>query len=279
MARARATDALGADFWARETTAGSLTTLDAAGVPVAPVAGVSLGGLAGEPALSLSRSQVFAGGSRQIIVFEVERPTRVGDWDLARGQRVRALRPDPEDLLELSRRLAAAELKHLRGPLYDRLPAAGDGLSLSVGSVAALLRGEEPPPGLTVELTALGGGGTPRLTVSVSNRGEQSTGVALFANNFVEVTVRGGVVAAVDGGGFRRYTLEIGGRDAASMVDLRRADGVKLFVPALDPGQTVTSGPIAVRATAQGVPEIVAGGSFILANGDAYELPRVTLAR
>ena len=50
-------------------------------------------------------------------------------------------------------------------------------------------------------------------------------------------------------------------------------------MPALDSGETVTSGPIAVRATGQGIPEIVAGGSFILATGNAYELPRVTLAR
>jgi hypothetical protein len=278
-ARARALDALGAPFWARVTTLGSLTILDPSGAPVALVTGISLGRLAGNPALALSRSQVFAGGSRQITVFEADRPTKLGDHNLVRGQRVRALRPDPDDLLELTRRLAGLELKHLSGQIYDRLPAAGDGMSLSLGTVAALLRGEEPPPGLVVEMRPLAGGGTQRFTVSVSNRGEQCTGVALFDNNFVELTVRGGVVATVERGGFRRYALERGGREAANMQDLLGADGVRLFVPALDPGETVTSGPIAVRATGQGIPEIVAGGRFIVATGNAYELPRVTLRR
>ena len=66
-------------------TQGGASILDASGSPAAVVGGTSLGRLASNPALALSRSQVFAGGSRQITVFAAERPTRLGDHDLARG--------------------------------------------------------------------------------------------------------------------------------------------------------------------------------------------------
>lgn len=273
---ARALEALGGDYWVGAVTLGGATVVDAAGTVSATVAATSLARLAGDPALALGNSLALERGSRQVTVFTAARATRVAEARVAAGQRVRVVRPTPADLLELSRRLAGLNLAHYRGEILYRLPAPGEGLSLPAGALAHVLRGEEPPPELAVELTPRGGAGEQRLfTVTVTNRGSLPTGIARYDHNYVEVTVRGGAVVAVAPGSFRRYSLVVGGREPASMREARNADAARLFVPVLDAGEAVTSGLIDVRGSGGRAPLVVAGGRFVVAGGGVVELPTV----
>jgi hypothetical protein len=269
-AGARAAVAIGRPFFAGVGTLGTALLVDAGGRPIAATTRTSLGRLAADRGLTVGRSVVLAGGNRQVTVFEAGRATRLGEQEVAPGQRIRAIRPTPGDLRELARRLSGLGLAHYRGAVYHRLPGPEERLSLPLAALAEVLRDRQPPPGLELTLTAGEGGRGSTVRVTLANRGDLPTGVALVENNFVEVRVAGGAIGAVDPGRFRRYTLERGGREAASMQDVNNADAVKLFAPAVDAGASVASGPIEVRG---GAAEVTAGGRFLLASGEVYELP------
>jgi hypothetical protein len=272
---ARAAEALGRDFWVGAVTLGRATVLDGSGAAVGTASRTTLGRLVADPALTLDRSRVLDTGTRQVEMFDAGRTTRLGEQRVTSGEKVRVVRVGPGDLLALSQRLAGLKLAHCRGELYYRLPTPEEGLSLPAGVLADVVAGTPPVPGLVVEVAEVrgSGGGRRRLAVTVSNRGELPTGVALLSSNYVELKVSGGAFGAVEPGGFRRYSLRSGGREAASMRDLRDADTVRLFTPELDAGASVTSGAIEVQATGPASPELTAGGEFVLAGGDLYDLP------
>lgn len=276
---ARSADALGAPFFVGAGTLGVAEVVDGRGAPVSATTRVSLGRLVGDPALALSLSTVLQGGQRRLDVFEATRATRIEGMAVEAGQRIRAERPAPGDLLELTRRLAALGLPHHLGTVYYRLAAADERLSLPVGQLASSIAGEEPPPGLELSVTATGEGRRWAVAVVLANRGELATGVALVENNYVELKISGSTFGAVDPGGFRRYALESGGRGVSNMRELRNADTLKLFVPVVEAGESVASGAIEVQATGAGDPEVIAGGRFILASGQLHDLTATKVAR
>jgi hypothetical protein len=278
-AGARAAAALGRPFFAGVGALGSAVAIDPAGRPAFATTEVSIQRLATDRALTLGRSHVLRSGRRQLTVFEAERATRLAGREVAAGQVIQAIRPGPDDLLAVTRGLAGAGFERYLGPLFVRLAGPGEGLSYPAAALAAVARGEEPPPGLEVAVAREEQGPERTvLRVTLANRGLLPTGVALLENNYAELKLRGGVFATIEPGGFRRYALEIAGREAATMRERQEADTVKLFYPALDPGAAVTSGPIAVRSADGGEPRIDAGGRFLLAGGSLYDVPAVAAA-
>jgi hypothetical protein len=262
----RRLEALEVDYLVGVVTVGGATVADRRGGGAA-TSRASLARLVAHPGLALSRDLSLEGWDRRVVTFETDKRIRVGDLELQPGQKLRAARLALVDLLALGRRLGAMDLEHRLGELYYRLPVPGEGLSLGAGGLAAAARGEQTPPRLEVTAERLGGGRA--LRIELTNRGDEATNVAFLDHNYVEVAVPGGVVTDVDPGRFRRYAVLAGGREAATMAEFRSADGVRLFVTAVDAGETVATGPIAIR----GGGPVTIGGRFLLVDGSVYDLP------
>lgn len=258
-------------FLAGVGTLGLLQHVERRGEVLATTTRAGLGDLLGRPGLGPGSVSVLDALDRQTYEFRVLEPLRLGEWRLSTGQSLRVIRLSTWHLRQLGERLelAAPEL-HL-GQLYHRMRQPGEELSPTLAALAGAAPGTEATPELVVEGEGVGGRGT-RLRVSVSNRGQVPTEISFYDNNYVSLHVPGGVVADVEPGEFRRYQLESGGRRAADMRAIRQADTVKLYVPMLEPGDRVTSGPIAVRGGGDG-PRVELGGQFVLPDGEMVELP------
>lgn len=266
-------EALGRPYRVGVVSLGEAVILGRGGERRGATTRVSLARLAGDPALTPSRDLVLEPLDRRVQVFDAVRPTRVGDQPVASGERVRTVRLAPRDLAELASRLGAAGRQHLLGPLFYRLPAAGEGLSMSAAGLAAVAGGDRPAPEIELEVETVESSST-RLVIRVTatNRGDEPTGIARIDHNYVEVAVTGGEVAAAAAGGFERYNLLYRGREATTMAAFAAADSVRLFVPALDRGQSVTSGRIVLHASGAVPAGVTVAGRFLTPGGDVVEI-------
>jgi hypothetical protein len=266
-------EALGRPYRVGAVTLGEAAVVGRGGERRGATTRVTLERLAGDPALTLSRDLVLEPLDRRVQVFEAVRATRLGDHPVASGERVRTVRLAPRDLAELASRLDAAELEHYLGPLFYRLPAAGEGLSMSAAGLAAAAGGDRPAPEIALEVETIESSPT-RLVIRVTatNRGDEPTGIARIDHNYVEVAVTGGEVASAAAGGFERYNLLHRGREATTMAALTAADSVRLFVPALDRGQSVTSGRIVLHASGAVPAGVTVAGRFLTPGGDVVEI-------
>jgi hypothetical protein len=144
---------------------------------------------------------------------------------------------------------------------------------MSAAGLAAAAGGDRPAPEIALEVETIESSPT-RLVIRVTatNRGDEPTGIARIDHNYVEVAVTGGEVASAAAGGFERYNLLHRGREATTMAALTAADSVRLFVPALDRGQSVTSGRIVLHASGAVPAGVTVAGRFLTPGGDVVEI-------
>ena len=208
---------------------------------------------------------LFEVRDHQIYPFRAERALSVGGWALAAGEAVVVRRLAPHHLRILGERVAAAAPRFYRGLLLDRLPREGEDLALTAEELAAAA--DPAAGGPRLELTVEPARSRRNaMAVTLSHRGGSATELALLDGNYVEVRLDGGSFGHVEPGGFRRYELMRGGRRAADMRSLTEADALRLYVPFLEAGELVASGPIEVRGRAE------VSGRLLLPDGEVVVL-------
>lgn len=270
--RVAALEALGADYLVGVATLGAAYRLGPDGGLRDATATADLVELVRNRSLERTQARLLEGWDRRVLSFAAERPTEAAGWRLETGEGLRAVQVQGRDVVELRRRLRALELEHHLGELYYRAPEPGEGLALTLPVLADALLGVPADADLRVELRdARRTAGGLVFRVALVNAGDGPTDVALYANNYVELRVPGGSLPSVTAGGFRRYAMMLGGREATDMRSFRDADTVRLYATLVGAGEEVVSGPIEARLGPAGT--IEAGGLFALPGGDEHALP------
>ncbi|MEM7482731.1 MAG: hypothetical protein AAF481_16270 [Acidobacteriota bacterium] len=273
--RTRVLDELRVDYLIGVRTLGAAYRLAADGQRIAWTVNASPGDLVRDPALGRGRDRILHGLDRRAMTIEAERPTDFGSWRLAEGERIRAVQVLPVHLIDLRERLREAALKHHLGEVFYRLPAEGEGMALGAADLAAALSGFAAPMAIEVDTATVSVDGDQwTFRVILRNVGQRSTDIAFFDQNFARVEVEGGVVLSARAGAFRRYQLDKDGEEIRNMRALRTADGLRLYVPVLEPGDEVRSGPVVVRGEGGRPPALLLGGHFLLPGGGELDLDR-----
>lgn len=268
-----ALERLGADYLVEVVTLGAAYRLGPDGGRRDATAAADLVELVRNRALERTQTRLLEGWDRRVLSFAAARPTEAAGWRLEAGEGLRAVQIQGRDVVELRRRLRALEIEHHLGELYFRAPEPGEGLALTLPVLADALLGVPAAADLAVELRdAQRTAGGLAFRVALVNAGDGPTDVALYANNYVELRVPGGSFPSIAPGGFRRYEMMVGGREAADMQAFRGADTVRLYATLVGAGEEVVSGPIQARLGPAGT--IEAGGLFALPGGEEYTLPQ-----
>lgn len=228
-----------------------------------PFTATRLGALLADRAFEARPAPLFTAADAQLYPFVARQAHRLGEWRLAAGDEVEIRRLAPHHLRALVARVEAAGSPLHLGQLYDRLPRPGEGLALTPDELATARGPAAVAPRLELAAEAPGRGA---LGVRLAHRGGGATEIAAFDHNYVEVRLAAGSFGAVDPGGFARYELLAGGRRAADMASLRRADTLRLYVPYLERGDEVASGPIRHTGTA------TLSGRFLMPDGTVVEV-------
>jgi len=268
---ARRLDALGTPFWVGVGTVGELTLLASDGSVTDRTTRADLGPLLAAPELAAPRAAVLEGLDRQRYAFAVREPLTVAGRAVPAGGAVAVQRLTAHHLARLPARLAELGLSHHLGQLWMRPPRAGEGLAVPVATLADAAAGRPVGPRLELALEERSAGGGRRVVrVRLANVGGEATEIAALDANLVELTSPSGTFGRVDPGGFRRYELTREGRRVADARAASRADGLRLYVPRLAPGETVVSGDVEVRG-GRGAPRIAAKASFLAPGGTVVE--------
>ncbi|HSM15049.1 MAG TPA: hypothetical protein VLA66_13360, partial [Thermoanaerobaculia bacterium] len=232
---------------------------------------LDLASLVREDRLELKRGFTLEGIDRQVYEFRARGPVTVGSWKLAASDSVRVVRAATTNIEELLRRAQAWRGERRLGVLFWRLPSGTERLSMTASNVADALAPEPARPALDVLIErSESRRETWVLSVTLDNRNDESTDLAFFDSNYVDLAVRGGRIADVDPGDFARFELSRDG-ERATMRALREADKVRLFAPLVEGKQKLVSGPI-VFVRGEGAQAILSSGRFILTDGEMLDL-------
>lgn len=265
---------LGRHYYLVAASAGSASLRDRRDSTRGISTSLELGALVRDGRLELKRGFSLEGIDRQVYEFRAKAPLAVGDWQLAPGDSVRVVRAATSNLEEFLRRCGAWGTERMLGPLFFRLPEPGERLVLSAANLAAALDPEPSRPRIDLEVEALEsrpGSRTVRLRLVSHN--DESTDLAFFEANYVEVSVTGARIADAEPGDFARFELSRDG-ERSTMQALRQADTVRLWVPWVDGRQELRSGPIEIVPSGREEPGIFSSGRFALTDGTILTLER-----
>jgi len=153
-------------------------------------------------------------------------------------------------LPELTQLLSAAE-RWKQVPLLGRVflldGVPEDGHILGYRAVKAILTGEPTEPSLSIDVSPGGAGqGWAEFSLIAANRSAAPSDLSRV-NNWVQVRVEGGVIAAVRAGDFDRYTLHAA--DPTSTRHYGDAGICRLLENLFVPGEVNVAGPIKVTGT------------------------------
>lgn len=238
----------------------------------------SLRDLVAQPALELVPGFSLEGVDRQVFELVARAPTRVGDWQLAKGEKVRVVKSATPFLEELLRRAGVWETPHRLGEVFYRAPRPGEGMALGLGSLEEALSPEPAQPRLDLSLDRVHRDARVwHVRVRLENRGAEPTDLAFFDSNYVELRIHGGRIAGVQPGSFRRYELLHDGREKGTMKALREADTVRLFAPLVEGGDRLESGDIELVLRDES-PLLTLSASFLLPEGRLLETEAIDWA-
>lgn len=227
---------------------------------------LSLGELIRARNLELKPGFSLQGIDRQVWEFAARGPARAGPWTLAPGESIRVVRTATPFLEEFRRRLGAWESARRLGDALYRLRRDDERLSLSVDNLADVLAPDAAAPALDLALERVStSGGRWVVRVRLANRSSESTDLAFFDSNYVQIQVAGATVGNVEAGEFQRVELLVDG-EKGTMRAFREANTVRLYLPLLEENQEVASGEIELKL-AQRVPTLALSASFLLADG------------
>lgn len=239
----RKLEALGRPYLTGAITLGTAYLHDRTGKPRSRTTLLSLGELVNGRQLELKPGFTLEGIDRQVFEFVAQGPTTIGEWRLDRGESIRIVRTATPLMEEFRRRVGAWESPMRLGEVYYRLPRAGERLSLSAENLATVLGPENSRPELDLSIArAMDSGERWIVSVRLENRGGESSDLAFFDNNFVELAVDGATVLDVEAGDFRRVDLFHDG-ERGTMQALRAANQVRYYLPLLEGRQVAESGP------------------------------------
>lgn len=232
---------------------------------------VSLGELIRAKNLELKPGFSLQGIDRQVWDFVARGPAQVGAWNLATGDSIRVVRTATPFLEEFRRRLGAWESSRRLGDVFYRLRRDDERLSLSVDNLADVLAPDAAAPQLDLEVEKVSASARRWVVrVRLTNRSTESSDLAFFDSNFVELRISGGTIGDVAPGEFQRVELLVDG-EKGTMRAFREANTVRLFLPLVEENQEATSGEIELRLT-EAKPELAISGTFLLADGRTLTL-------
>jgi len=267
----RRLEALGRPYLTGAVTIGAATWRGKGGETREVSTSLSLGELIRARGLELKPGFSLQGIDRQVWEFVTRGAVAVGPWNLSAGDSIRVVRTATPYLEEFRRRLGAWESTRRLGDVLYRLRRDEERLSLSVDNLADVLAPDAAAPVLDLTLERVSAAaGRWVVRVQLTNRSSESTDLAFFDSNFVELHVGGARIGDVDPGSFHRAELLVDG-EKGTMRAYREANMVRLFLPLLEEHQQVASGNIELRLS-QKAPATTLSASFLLADGRSLAL-------
>jgi hypothetical protein len=256
-------------------TLGTATHLRADGSVRARSTRMSLQEILWNRDLKLKPGFSLEGVNRRVYSVDAAEATRVGRWEVAKGEGIRIVRGATSDLEELLRLLSVWELPNYMGVVYHRLSGVEERLSLSLENLLnALARPAATPElELAVHLQRSTGRGW-LVRFSITNRNGEITELSTLDSNYLEVHCLNGTFGRAAPGQFYRYDLYRTKEGGEVERTFRRSNIIRLHVPILGGEQRVDSGDIEIRV--QGEPRFVLSGSFLLPDGRTLELEPVS---
>lgn len=257
-------------------TLGSALHLGPRGEPIESSSRLSLKDLVFERRLKLQSGFSLEGIDRQVYNFRADAPTRIGDWELAKGDVVRVSSAGTTNLHDLHQRIAGLGLRHALGELYYRLPGPGEGLALGAGNLADAMLPRPPAVDLLLT-TQMIRRASDRLVFKLvlENRNDERSDVSIYDNNYVELDAEGGLFGEVEPGGFHRFEFLRHGSDTMDIQALRNPERVRLFLPLIEGRERVETGPIELRLKGREA-RIVFEARFVMSDGRAVRLQPMT---
>ena len=227
---------------------------------------LSLGELIRARNLELKPGFSLLGIDRQVWEFVARGPAKVGQWNLAPGELIRVVRTATPFLEEYRRRVGAWESPHRRGDVFFRLRRATERLSLSVDNLADVLAPDAAAPVLDLSVERVASDDRRWLVrLVLANHSTESTDLAYFDSNFVELHVTGATIGTADSGEYQRFELSRDG-EKNTMRAVREANTVRLYLPLLEENQVASTGEIELKLT-QRTPILTVSANFLLADG------------
>ncbi len=271
----RRLEALGRPYFIGASTLGTATWRGRNGEVRESSTSFALGELVHLRNLELKPGFSLQGIDRQVWEFVARGPLRAGEWNLATGDSIRVVRTATPFLEELRRRIGASESPHRLGEVYYRLRRENERLSLSVDNLADVLAPDAAAPALEVAVEKVSTSERRWLVkVRLANRSSESTDLAYFDSNFVQLEVAGATIGGVEAGEFQRFELLVDG-EKGTMRAYREANTVRFFLPLVEEHQEAATGTIELKL-AQRTPAITVSANFLLADGKALTVaPRV----
>jgi hypothetical protein len=262
----RRLEALERPYFTGAVSLGTASFRDRGGATREQTTLLSLGELVKARNLDLKPGFSLQGIDRQVWEFVARGPSHVGEWDLATGESVRVVRTATPYLEEFRRRVGAWESPRHLGDVLYRLRRDGENLSLSLDNLADVLAPDASTPALELSLEKVSAApGRWLIRVHLANRSQESTDLAFFDSNYVEIKVAGATIGGVEIGDFERMELLIDG-EKGTMRAFREANAVRIFLPLLEENHEVASGTIELKLE-QRVPTVSISASFLLSNG------------
>ncbi len=229
--------------------------------------------------LKLQPGFTLEGVNRQVYTVVAEKPATVGSWRLETGDEVRVVRPVTSHIEELVRLRGAWNLPNLLGFVFYRTPQVDERLSLKVDNLLVGLDPAPQTPSFRLEANLQRGTGRGWLfRATVHNESSEVTELSTIDRNWLEVATDRGTVGRVQVGDFYRFVLYRRERDGTLAQTFRRADTVRLFLPLLEGGQSLTTGDIEVLSPGR-EPALTLRAGFLLTDGRTVEVGPVTWRR
>ncbi len=268
----RRLEEIGTPYMLGVISLGAATHLSSRGGVKGRRTGLSLQQILWNRSLKLRPGFSLEGVNRRVYEVAAEKPTRVGKWEVKTGEKVRVVRAATSDLEELMRLLGAWDLPHHLGQVYYRLPAADEGLSLSLGNLLNALDPTPASPDLLLDANIQRRTGRGWLVrFSITNQNGEITELSLMDSNYLQIRCLNGLFGQrVEAGDFYRFDLYRATDDGEMERTFRRSDILRLHLPILDGEQQVTSGDVEVHAT--GEPRLELFGQFLLPDGRTLTL-------
>jgi len=272
-ANLRRLEELDRDYLVAVVTLGRTLLLDGQHV-VEETTAFGLGELVRNPNLELGIGFSLEGVNRLVYTFTARAPTRVGTWQLHRGQAVRAVGLSGYHLEEFDRRVSALPLKHYLGNAYYRLALAGEDFSLSLENLINVRAPGAAIAAPQVRLEELGGSRGRRLVrVILENANDERTDVLpLGRYNYVEIRVEGASIGRrIEPGDFHRYDILAPNARGELERAFRNVPIVHLYAPILEGHERLASGPVEILLESA-EPRIFLGGKFVVPGGGFAEV-------
>ncbi|MBP9144579.1 MAG: hypothetical protein KBF21_11185 [Thermoanaerobaculia bacterium] len=267
----RRLEALKRPYFTGAVTLGTATWRGRGGEAKGSSTELSLGELIRARNLELAPGFSLLGIDRQVWEFVARGPVRVGPWSLAAGDRIRVVRTATPFIEEFRRRVVAWESPHRLGDVFYRLRRESEGLSLSVDNFVAVLAPDAAAPELELAIERVATGDRRWVVrVGLTNRSSESSDLAFFDSNFVQLQVSGATIGDANPGDFERLELLVDG-EKGTMRAFREANTVRFFLPLVEENQTAASGEIELRLT-QREPTLAISATFLLADGRTLTL-------